>query len=144
MTPGEDEQVAPPASRSLSHLLAQRRTLVLRTAAGVVSVLALGGVVTIVRGFAPDDLPACQADCATHRTSDGVAEARPSATPSRTAPARTTAPAPRHDGSRTFAPTVVSEPKRRAPRPTPTPTRRPGWPHLPGHGHWPPRGAWPW
>jgi hypothetical protein len=142
VTPGEDEQVSPPASRSLAELLARHRTVVLRTAAGVVSVLALGGVVTVVRGFAPDDRAVCQADCAPHRPADRAAEAHPSATPSHTAPTRTAAP--HHDGKRTFAPTVVSEPRRRPPRVTSPPTKHPGWPHLPGRGHWPPRGAWPW
>lgn len=143
-TPGEDEQETPAPSWSLSDLLARRRTVVLRTAAGVVSVLALGGVVTVVRGFTPADRPECAAGCAGGRTDDaaGARTSAPSATPSHTSPVGTASP--RHDRTRTFTPTTVTEPKRREPRVTSTPGPPTDFPRPPGHPHWPGHGHWPW
>jgi len=144
-TPSEDDPSEGTRPLPLRDALQQRRKAVLGTAAGVVSMLALGGVITLARSFAPDEPGGCATSCAADRsTAPGVAE--PRATPSRTA---TGTPSPTGgEPGRTFAPTVVRQEKQAKPRVTappdpPSVTTEPARP--PWHGRWPWRhGHGPW
>lgn len=137
-TPSEDDRLEGTRQLPLAAAVRRRRKVVFGAAAGVVSVLAIGGVVTLARGFAPAQARACAPTCATERSSGPeAAEQRPSA--SHTPRATPTA----HDAGRTFAPTVVRQRKQAKPRPTDTGSPPPiETPRPPWHGHWPPH-HWP-
>lgn len=127
-------------------MIERRRRPVLGGAAAVVAALALGGVVTLVQGFAPQDAPGCAAAGCSADQANGTDAARPdaSATTPASSPSRTATR--RHTNHHTFEPTTVREASKR-PRVTPHPhhTRKPrphgGDHHRPPH-HW--RWHWPW
>lgn len=144
-TPDEDEPSEGTRSLPLRGISERRRRNVLGAAAGVVSVLALGGVVTLARSFAPAEAHGCAPACATERPAGhGVAEPRQYATRSTSRSAQATPGRTAREAGRTLEPAVVRGKKRVAPSPTPTPSLpielpRPPWrDHGPGrHGHWP-------
>ena len=134
----EDEPSEGTRLLPLRDVMRERRKAVLGTAAGVVSVLALGGVVTLARGFAGGEADGCAPDCATEQQADDPGVAEPGPTASR----RPTATPTGREAGRTFGPTVVRQEKRAEPRPTPTghiPSPSTHEPEPPWHGHWPPR-----
>ena len=118
----------------------RRQKLVLGGAVAVVSLLAVGGMVTVVRTFTAAEADTCGSACATARAPD-----HETAGPRTSAPGETAA---EPKSGRTLAPAVVRE-KKAKPRATPTrepssPPRMPGpgwWRHGPyGHHHGP--GGW--
>lgn len=113
----------------------QRPKAVLAGAAAVVCMLALGGVVSLIRGFAPT-AEACATWCATGRsTQTRVDVASPSASkpaPVRKTPGATLAPATVHGQKRT-RPRATAPPRPQwQPRPQWHQQRWPGRRHGPG------------